>query len=69
LQVCITEALRALQGDGTVQAWGQKTLRATKLKVRASTGQCEPKERGLKQGFEELQGVRPKRINIEKKKQ
>jgi hypothetical protein len=30
-------------------------------------GQCEPKERGLKQGFEELQGERPKRIKMEKR--
>jgi hypothetical protein len=28
-----TEALRKLKGDGTVQAWGQKTLRAIKLKI------------------------------------
>jgi hypothetical protein len=28
-----TEALRELKRDGTVQAWGQKTLRAIKLKI------------------------------------
>jgi hypothetical protein len=39
-----TEALRKLKGDGTVQAWGQKTLRARGLdfehmiKARAHKG-------------------------------
>jgi hypothetical protein len=28
-----TQALRKLKRDGTVQGWGQKTLRATKLKI------------------------------------
>jgi hypothetical protein len=28
-----TEALRELKRDGRVQAWGQKTLRAIKLKI------------------------------------
>jgi hypothetical protein len=32
-------------------------------------GQCKPKERGFKQSFEDLQGARPQRIKIEKKKQ
>jgi hypothetical protein len=50
-----TEALREQKRDVTVQAWGQKTLRATKLKIRASKGQCEPKEKG----FKELQEERP----------
>jgi hypothetical protein len=30
-------------------------------------GQWESKERGFKQGFKELQGVRPLRIKIEKR--
>jgi hypothetical protein len=63
-----TKALRELKRDGTVQAWGQKTLRAIKLeKLRANMGQSEPKERGFKQGFKELQGARPERIKIEKR--
>jgi hypothetical protein len=28
-----TKALRKLKRDGTVPAWGQKTLRAIKLKI------------------------------------
>jgi hypothetical protein len=28
-----TEALRKLKKDGTVKAWGQKTLRAINLKI------------------------------------
>jgi hypothetical protein len=52
-----TKALRELKRDGTVQAWGQKTLR--EIKLRANMGQWEPKERGFKQGFEELQGASP----------
>jgi hypothetical protein len=52
-----TKALRELKRDETVQAWGQKTLRAIKLKdkLRASMGQCEPKvlkncnQQGLKE--------------------
>jgi hypothetical protein len=47
-----TEALRELKRDETVQAWTQKTL-------RANMGQCKPKEKGFKQGFKELQEVRP----------
>jgi hypothetical protein len=31
-----TEVLRELKRDGTVQAWGQKTLKAIKLKRRYS---------------------------------
>jgi hypothetical protein len=30
-----------------------------KDKLRANMGQCQPKERGLKQGFKELQGAKP----------
>jgi hypothetical protein len=65
-----TEALRAKE-RWAVQAWGQKSLRAIKLKdkLRVNMGQCEPKERDFKQGFKELQEARPETIKIKKKKQ
>jgi hypothetical protein len=34
-------------------------LSEKKEKLRENIGQCESKERGFKQGFKELPGVRP----------
>jgi hypothetical protein len=62
-----TEALRKLKRDGTVQAWGQKTLRV--IKQRENMGQCKSKERGFKQGFKEQQGVSPLKNRDREKKQ
>jgi hypothetical protein len=43
----------------TLRLWA-KTLRDyVKEKLRANMGQSKSKERGFKQGFKELQGVRP----------
>jgi hypothetical protein len=44
-----TKALREQRTDETGQAWGQKTLRAIKLKIRVNMGQCSLRKEVLSQ--------------------
>jgi hypothetical protein len=56
-QVCSAEALRELKRDGKMQAWGQKTLRAIKVKIswEQTLDSVSLRKEVLKQGFKELQ--------------